>query len=616
VLRIVDPIRGGAMPKAPRTDVEPRRDDDRRPAPHAAPPARVTGGGVGPGDPEFAAMPGAASSPENLLALQRSAGNRAVTDVLSRSAVVQREAADGANARPAAGTGVPLGPQDAGEVGTFLMAVTDAYAPCPVNRVPDLVGNGSPYLLSLEKLLVNTWILVRGENEAAERFAAHWDRLRPDLTAVGAWAAGQGFDAGAVARYRQSVTSIEHRFVRWYSRQVVDDGAAVADVGDPEAAYEEQLAKQFAATAAALSAALDTSAADRAKLLGQAKSGVKIAGEVAGGGSGKGAAAAKVTTELLALGLDAVAKGGTLKDQIDGLAKAGLLKQAATAIDVTAFVVDATHAVTTLLARTYVGIDEGQLLQTLSGKLDSAAVKQFKTASQVLGYATAILGIASGTLKLVAAIRADDERGIVEASGGLAAGLAGLAGTIAGVGATASAAIGGVISMWTWAFIAMGELGATLRALDLQAKANRVVRVVETAAGAAATGRRMAAAWDEAQLRKGAALERPDSVDAKAVEVLEATAQLEIRERLVPQMNAVLSGLNDFVDDPDVAPKVRAALSEHLGSIAVNFHQVEYLHPYAFTDLCRTVFADVDAVTREIAKQAGHLPDAASTSAR
>jgi hypothetical protein len=403
--------------------------------------------------------------------------------------------------------------------------------------------------------------------------------------------------------------------VRWYSRQVVDASAELADVGDPEAAYEEQLAKQFAATAAALTGALDSSAADRAKLLGQAKSGVKIAGEVAGGGTGKGAAAAKVTTELLALGLDAVAKGGTLKEQIDGLAKAGLVKQAATAIDVTAFVVDATHAVTTLLARTYVGIDEGKVLQTLAGQLDSAAVKQFKTAAQVVGYATAILGIASGTLKLVSAIQAGDERGIVEASGGLAAGLAGLAGTIAGAGAIASTAIGGIISMWTWAIIAMGELGATLRALELEAKANRAVRMVEAAATAAATGRRMAAAWDEAQLRKVAALERPDSVDARAVDVLEATARLEIRERLLPQMNAVLSRLGDFADDPAVGPKLRAALTEHLGSIAVNFNQAEGLHPYAFSDLCRTVFADVDAVTRDIATQAGHLPDA-SRSAR
>jgi hypothetical protein len=407
------------------------------------------------------------------------------------------------------------------------------------------------------------------------------------------------------------VAGIEHRFVRWYSRQVVDAGAELADVGDPGAAYEEQLAKQFAATAAALSAALDQSAADRAKILGQAKTGVKIAGEVAGGGTGKGAAAAKLSTELLALGLDAVAKGGTLKEQIDGLAKAGLLKQAATAIDVTAFVVDATHAVTTLLARTYVGIDEGKVLEMLAGQLDSAAVKQFKTAAQVVGYATAILGIASGTLKLVSAIRAGDERGIVEASGGLAAGLAGLAGTIAGAGAVASAAVGGVISMWTWAIIAMGELGATLRALELEAKANRVVRMVEDAATAAATGRRMAAAWDEAQLRKLAAMERPDSVDAKAVAVLEATAQLEISERLLPQISTVLSRLGHFAEDPDVTPPLRAAVAGDLATIAVNFNRVEGLHPYAFTELCRTVFADVDAVTREIATKAGHLPEAA-----
>ena len=596
---------------APRAAIDSRREGDGRPAADAAPPAHVPTRHPGPGDPLLASVPGAAGPPENVLALQRSAGNRAVGGVLSRAgstAMVQREAADGAGAGP---PGIPLKADDAGDVGAFLTAVTDAYAPCPVNRVPDLVGNGSPYLHSLEMLLVNTWTLAREENAAvAAKFAAHWDRLRPDLVAVGTWAAGQGFDPGAVARYRQGVASIEHRFVRWYSREVVDAAAELADVGDPEAAYEEQIAKQLAATAAALSAALDQSAADRAKILGQAKSGVKIAGEVAGGGTGKGAAAAKVTTELLALGLDAVAKGGTLKGQIDGLAKAGLLKQAATAIDVTAFIVDATHAVTTLLARTYVGIDEGKLLQTLAGQLDSTAVKQLKTAAQVVGYATAILGIASGTLKLVDAIQAGDERGIVEASGGLAAGLAGLAGTIAGAGAIASAAVGGIISMWTWAIIAMGELGATLRALELEAKANRVVRMVEAAATAAGTGRRMAAAWDEAQLRKDAALERPDSVDAKAVAVLEATAHLEVRERLVPQMNAVLSRLGDFAEDPDVTPKLRAAVAEHLGSIAVNFNQAENLHPYAFTDLCRTVFADVDAVTREIAKQAGHLPEA------
>jgi hypothetical protein len=586
-------------------------------------------------------MPGAANSPENLLALQRSAGNRAVTGVLNQpgnAAVVQREAAEGARTQRAGGSGAPLGPQDVGEVGAFLTAVTGAYAPSPVNRVPELVGNGSPYLHSLEMQLVNTWTLARGENaEAAGKFAAHWDRLRPDLVAVGAWAAGQEFDAAAVAGYRRSVTSIEHRFVRWYSRQVIDAGAELADVGDPEAAYEaqlgEQVAKQAAAAAAALLAALDKSAADRAKLLGNVKSGAKVGGQladaaaakgaaeaayeakgadaadVATGATGKGAARAKVAADLLAKGLDIVAKGGTLQAQLDGLSKAGMVKQAATAIDLTAFLVDSTHMVGTLLAQVYVGIDKGQLFATLSGHLDSAAVKQFKSVSQVVGYVGAILGVASGTLKLIDAIQVGDERAIVEASGGLAASIAGLAGTIAGAGAAVSASIGGVITMWTWAIVAMGELGATLRALDLQAKANRVRRLVEAAAVAADTGRRMATAWDEAQLRKAAAQERPDSVDAKAVDVLEASAHREIRERLVPRMNAVLSRLDDFVDDKDIDPKVREALTEHVSAIAVNFHQVEYLHPYAFTDLCQTVFADVNAVTVEIARKAGHLPE-------
>jgi hypothetical protein len=579
-----------------------RAGDGRRGARATRPVERA-----GVGGPVPAVMAGATRSPDGLLALQRSAGNRAVSDSLGTpgpSAVVQRDA--GAGQR-----GGGLGEEDAGEVGTFLTAVTDAYASYPVYRVPPLVGNGNAHLRSLETRLVSTWTLVREEGaDTAGRFADHWDRLRPDLDAVADRAAAQGFDAGFVARYRQGVEGIEDRFVRWYSRRVVDSRADLADVGDPEAAYEEQMAEQFSATAEALLEAVHQSAAmDRAKLLGAGKSGADIAGQLAEGGTGKGAATVKVTAELVALGLNALAKGGTLQEQIDGLAKAGLLKAGATAIDLTAFVVDATHAVIGLLARGYVGIHEGELLRMLSGQLSSESVKQFKTASQALGYATAVLGIASGTLKLVAAIRAGDERGIVEASGGLTAGIAGLGTTIVGAGATASAAVAGVISMWTWAVLAMGELGGTLRAFDLQAKGNRVVRMVEAAAIAAATGRRMATAWDEAQQRRSAAQERPGSVDAEAVDVLEATAQREIRERLVPQMNAVLSQLGGFVDDEDVDPAVRQAVTEHLGSIAVNFNDVENLHPYAFTDLCRTVFADVDAVTREIAKQAGHLPE-------
>jgi hypothetical protein len=555
---------------------------------------------------------GVIRSPGSLRMLQRLAGNRAVTDAIGRhgtAAVVQREAGP----EPA---GVPAGPfraEDTGDVAAFVVAVTDAYAPCPVSRIPEPVGNANPHLGALERRLVDTWTLVRQETGAAQEFSGHWDRLRPDLDAVGAWAAANGFDAKHIAAYRQGVTAIENRFLRWYSRQVIDSRADLADVGDPEAAYEQQLAEQFAAAAKLNLAVLDTSAKNRATLLGTARSGVKVADEIAKGNVGTGGASTKLGTEAIALALNIVAKGGTFREQLNGLQQAGLLKQGATAMDLTAFVVETTATVLDFAGRAILaaGAKPGERLLTLSGMLpDSAALKQLKSMSQALGYVTAVVGIASNTLKLIDAIDTHgvDSREFVEATGGLTGSVATLGLIATGASAAATAAVGGIITMWTAGIVAMGELGALLRHFDLQAKAESVRRMVDDAAVAAATGRRMATAWDEAQLRKLTAVDRPDSTDAKAVAVLEASAHLEIRERLLPQMNKVLADLNRFADDKDVDEPARQAVTQHLGSIAVGFGRMDSPHPYELTALCRTVFTDVDMVTRAIAKKVGHLP--------
>jgi hypothetical protein len=314
---------------------EPATHEDAGPAAPAHRPAAEPD----PGSPR-AVRSGA--TVDNLLALQRSAGNRAVAGLM----------------RP-----------DAGDVGTFLVAVTDAYGPCPLGQVPEVVGNTDPHLRSLETRLAAAWTLARAQDDAAPaRLAAHWDRLRPELAAVGVSAAGQGFDPGEIARYQQAVRAIEHRFVRWYSREVVDAGADLADVGDPEAAFKEQIAKQAAAASGTLLTAVERAreaeAAGRADTLGHAKAGAKAVGEVTAGSTGKAATTVRITADVLEIALDVLARGTTMEQKIADLAKAGLLKQAATAADLTAFLVDLTRAGGMLVTRYCLGGHDPDLLNT------------------------------------------------------------------------------------------------------------------------------------------------------------------------------------------------------------------------------------------------------------
>jgi hypothetical protein len=542
-------------------------------------------------------------------------------DGRGKSAVVQRK--DGPEPQAAKGLAATLSDEDSGHVADF-MTVVGSYenaAYDATNQVPEPVGIGGP-LRDVERRWIHTWKLVGQETpDATEQFSAHWDRLRPDLDAVGAWAAGHGFANELIAQYRSGVQRIEDVFLLRHSEHLIDSRLHLADVGNPEAAYEQAIAEQVAVAAKEVLAVVEKSESLLATVGTAAKTGGNVikygeAGrEIARGSEagvrattapppGVGAATATLSIGAVKRILGTLAKAGSLKEKIDGLDKANDLKKAATAVSGVEFLVDSLHAATIFAGKAALaaGAKEGEKLLTLAGKIESEGLKQLDSAAKIFGVVTSILGIASSTLTLIDAIKSGNEQGIAHGSLDLAGSVASLGLSFAGGGAVPGVIVGGYVVMWKVMFDIMGELGAVLRQAELDAKKTRAIAMVGNAARAAGAGRRMITAWEEAQLRKA---NGPQSTEAAVAEVLEASADQEMTE-LDKQMNQVLKDLGGFRDDEDVDVKVRQDLAEHLGTIAINFSRGSGPHhPHEVTELCRTVFADVNAVVAAILEKAG-----------
>jgi hypothetical protein len=513
-----------------------------------------------------------------------------------------------------------LKPSDESDVVLLLTAV-ERFGSLRATAEP-IGGISNARLAKLEQQLVALWNLTTGiTNAGGELSPAQWDAIRADIEAVGKWARANGIEVGG---YREGLAQLDAQFVDWHSNRVIEAGAATADLGDPGDVYKNEIAKQIqkAATAALLvygELKKEEAKGDK-QLLDQGASSAKVVGaeatsispgttgkdmDLAPGGPRKpttGASAAKGSLEMVAKGLAIVGKFQTIDQQLEGLNKSGL-KYAASLIDLVTFVADSVksiaHYTEAIMAARFAGTGSRlkAFVDTLDLNFPSGKLKAYNT---TFGYVTAVAGVAVGTLDLIHAINEGKASDAIRAGGTIATGAVNIGGTIVGASAVGTAAVTGVITIWVEGVIAMGELGTMLRQNDLEAKGQRVLTMVNDASAAAATGREMAGAWGEAQLMKLTSLENPASSEARAVDMIEEKVVAMIRGPLIKQINGVRAQLGRFAEDDDVDAKTRSEVQEHLNAFAGSFGVDAF--PPIFSELCRTVFADVNSVTRSISK--------------